>query len=70
LDHNEKVNLLITIRYSEFDDLQNKLKVCFNNSLPLLPKKTYTSFLLTKSHDEIENRRQGLDKYLNVLNIH
>lgn len=58
------------IRYSEFDDLQNKLKVCFNNSLPLLPKKTYTSFLLTKSHDDIESRRVGLDRYLNVQSTH
>ncbi|CAD8082335.1 unnamed protein product [Paramecium sonneborni] len=58
---------IITKRYSEFDDLQKQLKICFRNQLPELPKKTYTSFLLSKTHDDIEQRRIGLDKYLKML---
>ena len=35
--------------------------------LPSLPKKTYLSFLISKSHNDIEDRRLGLDTYLKLL---
>ncbi|CAD8078645.1 unnamed protein product [Paramecium primaurelia] len=63
----ENQSWIITKRYSEFDDLYKQLKVCFRNQLPELPKKTYTSFLFSKTHDDIEQRRIGLDKFLKLL---
>jgi len=49
-------------RYREFDELHASLKKTYGN-LPSLPGKT---LLPLKQTEEIERRRQGLEKYLNV----
>jgi hypothetical protein len=53
-------------RFSQFDKLNADLKLYFGETLPSLPKKTYISFFLGKTHDDIEQRRYGLDYYLKV----
>ena len=41
-------------RYSHFEALQKALKEYFGDQLPKLPKKSYITFLVGKSHDDIE----------------
>ncbi|CAD8049374.1 unnamed protein product [Paramecium sonneborni] len=61
-----KQQWLITKRYSQFEDLHKKLILIFQD-LPELPKKAFITFLVGKSKEQLEERRAGLEKYLQLL---
>ena len=56
-------------RYSQFEDLDKKLRILFGENLPSLPKKTYLTFFVGKTQDDLEQRRLGLDEYIKVSHI-
>jgi hypothetical protein len=58
---------IIDCRYSQFDKLQEDLKVLLGSNVPQLPKKTFISFFRSKTTEEIDERRIGLEGYLNEL---
>jgi hypothetical protein len=57
-------------RYSQFDTLSDELREQHGETVPQLPKKTFMSLFKSKSHDEIEERRNGLEMFLTVFNIY
>lgn len=54
---------LMLKRYSHFDDLNKQLREYFTD-IPNMPKKSYITFFVGKTQDDIEERRLGLDSYL------
>ncbi|CAD8212215.1 unnamed protein product [Paramecium octaurelia] len=53
-------------RYSQFEELNRILELTFKQ-LPLLPKKNFITFLVGKSIEQINERKYGLQRYLQTL---
>ncbi|CAD8170894.1 unnamed protein product [Paramecium octaurelia] len=60
-------NWRIDRRFSQFEELLKKLKVFFGEQLPSLPRKKYITFLIGRSTEDIEKRKEGLDQFVQDL---
>ena len=59
---------IVERRYSEFDTFRETLQKLFPQSyIPILPPKKKNLFSRTKSFDELEERRKGLELFLNKI---
>ncbi|CAD8138900.1 unnamed protein product [Paramecium pentaurelia] len=54
-------------RFNQFKQLNQRLSEYFGNTIPLLPKQTYTTFIVKKTEQEIIERRKGLEQYLKQI---
>ncbi|CAD8046577.1 unnamed protein product [Paramecium primaurelia] len=57
---------IVQKRYSQFEELNRILELNFKQ-LPLLPKKKLITFLVGKSVEQINERKYGLQRYLQTL---
>lgn len=55
---------LLLKRYSQFEKLNVQLREYFGDTLPSLPKKSYLTFFVGKTSEDLDERRAGLDIYL------
>ncbi len=55
-------------RYSEFDELQKLLAMRYPGVIcPYLPEKDIRNKLLDKENQKVQERKQGLHRFLNEL---
>ncbi|CAD8076904.1 unnamed protein product [Paramecium sonneborni] len=54
-------------RFKQFKQLNQRLSEYFGDTIPLLPKQTYTTFIVKKTEQEIIERRKGLEEYLKQI---
>ncbi|CAD8133966.1 unnamed protein product [Paramecium pentaurelia] len=57
---------IVQKRYSQFEELNRILELTFKQ-LPQLPKKNFITFLVGKSIEQINERKYGLQHYLQTL---
>ncbi|CAD8050546.1 unnamed protein product [Paramecium sonneborni] len=57
---------IVQKRYSQFEELNRALELTYKQ-LPLLPKKNFITFLVGKSIEQINERKYGLQCYLQNL---